>query len=144
MICTFLGHRNCPREIEPILRRTLIDLIENKDVHKFYVGNHGGFDLMVHRLLKELVRIYSIEYDVVLTCVPGKKFDPENDDPENTILPEGIESVPPRFAITWRNRWMIKQSDYVITYVQYSCGGAAKFKELAERQNKIIINLEIN
>ena len=31
---------------------------------------------------------------------------------ENTLLPEGIENVPPRFAISWRNKWMLERSDY--------------------------------
>jgi len=25
----------------------------------------------------------------------------------NTMLPEGIENVPKRFAIVWRNKWMV-------------------------------------
>lgn len=57
------------------------------------------------------------------------------------MLPEGIETVHPRFAISWRNKWMIKQSDYVVTYVTHSWGGAAQFAELAEKQKKIIVSL---
>ena len=60
---------------------------------------------------------------------------------ELTILPEGIETVPPRFAISYRNKWMIEQSDYVITYVIHSWGGAAQFKELAEKKGKTVIEL---
>ena len=60
MTCTFFGHRIVPNEIEPTLRSTLIDLIDNHDVDLFYVGNHGGFDAMVHKVLKELSAIYAI------------------------------------------------------------------------------------
>ena len=60
------------------------------------------------------------------------------------ILPDNIEAVPKRFAIIFRNKWMIRQSDYVITYVtERMASGAAQFKELAERQGKNIINLYI-
>ena len=38
MVCTFFGHKDTPKEIEPTLRSTLIDLIENKNVNVFYVG----------------------------------------------------------------------------------------------------------
>ncbi len=58
MTCTFFGHRTVPKEIEPTLRSTLLDLIENYDVKLFYVGNHGGFDAMVRRVLKELSEKY--------------------------------------------------------------------------------------
>ena len=38
-----------------------------------------------------------------------------------------------RFAIDYRNRWMIDRSDYVVTYVVHDLGsGAAKYKRLAE------------
>ena len=45
--CTFFGHRDCPETIRPALRRLLVDLIENRNVDMFYVGNQGGFDYMV-------------------------------------------------------------------------------------------------
>lgn len=49
LTCTFFGHKDTPKEIEPILRSALVDLIENKNVLKFYVGNNGSFDHMVKR-----------------------------------------------------------------------------------------------
>ena len=58
------------------------------------------------------------------------------------MLPEGIEEVHPRFAISWRNKWMLRQSDYVVTYVTHSWGGAAQFAEMAARQGKKVIHLE--
>ena len=66
MTCTFFGHRFVPQKIEPTLRSTLIDLIENHCVELFYVGNHGDFDAMVRRALRELSAEYPIKYHVVL------------------------------------------------------------------------------
>ena len=96
---------------------------------------------MVRRLLIELKEIYPIDYAVVLAYLPGKKYDPEIESPTDTILPDGIESVPRKFAINYRNKWMIEQSDYVVTYVKHTIGGASQFKELAEKKKKIIINI---
>lgn len=141
LTCTFFGHKDIREEVEPTLRSTLIDLIENKNVRKFYVGSHGGYDYMVRRLLIELKEIYPIDYAVVLAYLPGKKYDPEIESPTDTILPDGIESVPRKFAINYRNKWMIEQSDYVVTYVKHTIGGASQFKELAEKKKKIIINI---
>ena len=113
--------------------------IENKNVTVFYVGNNGNFDTMVRRQLEELSQTYPITYNIVLAYLPTKKS--EYDDYTNTIYPEGIETVPKRFAISYRNKWMVEQSDIVITYVARTYGGAWQFKALAERQGKMVIEL---
>ena len=139
MVCTFFGHKDTPKEIEPTLRSTLIDLIENKNVNLFYVGNNGNFDTMVRRQLENLSQTYPITYNVVLAYLPVKKS--EYDGFTNTLLPEGIETVPKRFAISYRNKWMTRQADTVVTYVTHTHGGAWQFKAMAERQGKMVIEL---
>lgn len=139
MTVTFFGHKDTPKEIEPTLRSTLVDLIENHGATEFYVGNNGNFDTMVRRQLENLSQTYPITYNVVLAYLPTKKS--EYDDYTNTIYPEGIETVPKRFAISYRNKWMVEQSDIVITYVARTYGGAWQFKALAERQGKKVIEL---
>ena len=140
--CTFFGHRDCPSLITPMLREVLIGLIENHSVDMFYVGQQGTFDGIVRSVLKELLVIYPhINYAVVLERMPPKRDEFDTHDYSDTMLPEGIETVHPRFAISWRNKWMIKQSDYVVTYITHSWGGAAQFAELAEKQKKIIVPL---
>lgn len=142
MTCTFFGHRYVSNEIEPALRSTLIDLIENHGVSLFYVGNHGGFDAMVRYVLRELSARYPITYHVVLAYLPGKKDEFDTRDYLDTIFPEGIEDVPKRFAINYRNKWMIEQSDFVVTYVtNHIASGAAQFKERAEKRGKAVIEL---
>ena len=142
--CTFFGHRDCPSSIKSKLRKVLIDLIESHAVDMFYVGQQGAFDGIVRSVLKELVSQYShINYAVVLERIPPKRDEFDTRDYSDTMLPEGIETVHPRFAISWRNKWMIKQSDYVVTYVTHSWGGAAQFAELAEKQKKTVINVTV-
>ena len=141
MTVTFFGHKDTPKEIEPTLRTTLVDLIENHGATEFYVGNNGNFDTMVRRQLENLSQTYPITYNVVLAYIPTKKS--EYDDFTNTLLPEGIETIPKRFAISYRNKWMINQADVVVTYVTHSFGGAAKFKAMAERQRKTVIELSV-
>ncbi len=139
MTVTFFGHKDTPKNIEPTLRTTLVDLIENHGATEFYVGNNGNFDTMVRRQLEALSQTYPITYSVVLAYLPTKKS--EYDELANTILPEGIETIPKRFAISYRNKWMLEQSDVVVTYVSHSFGGAWQFKAMAERQGKMVIEL---
>ena len=142
-VCTFFGHRDTPKKIEPILKSTLIDLIENKKVDLFYIGNQGNFDYMVRKKLKELKHIYkNISYIIVLAYMPTENNKINNEDNYETLFPLGLENTPPKFAINKRNKWMIDNSDYVITYVKYAVGGAALFKSLAEKKGKKVINIE--
>ena len=142
MTCTFFWHRFVPKEKEPTLRSTLIVLIENHSVDLFYVGNHGDFDAMVRRTLRELSARYPIRYHVVLAYMPEKRDEYQLSDYFDTILPDGIETAPKRFAITYRNKWMIEQSDFVVTYIVHdAASGAAQFKKLAERTEKTVIEL---
>lgn len=139
MTCTFFGHRDTPLIVKPLLRQVLIDLIEQHGVTQFYVGNQGSFDAMAYCLLAELAQTYPIHYDVVLAYLP--KENAPSVDGAHTILPDGFETVPPRFAIDHRNRWMIDQSDFAVTYVRSPFGGAAKFKALAERKGKTVVEI---
>ena len=134
---TFFGHRDTPKEIEPALRLTLIDLIENKNATVFYVGNHGNFDAMVRHQLDDLSKTYPIKYYIILAYMPGKNDTRD----EHSILPEGIETVPRRFAINYRNKWMLNKSDIVVTYVTRPIGGAWEFKHMAERYRKHVVEI---
>lgn len=141
-VCTFFGHSDCPRSVMPTVREVIVDLIERSGVDIFYVGNHGAFDGIVRAVLRELAPVYPhIRYAVVLAYMPQMRDDYSEQDYYDTMLPEGIESVAKRFAITWRNRWMLKQSDIVVSYITHSWGGAAQFVELARRQGKEVINI---
>lgn len=138
--CTFFGHRECPDSINPQLRAVLIDLVVNHDVDMFYVGNQGWFDAIVRSVLRELKKEYpQIDYAVVLAYMPGKQT--EYDDYSDTMLPEGIESVHPRYAISWRNNWMLQQSDYVVSYITHNWGSAVQFAIKARSKGKTVINL---
>lgn len=138
--CTSFGHRDCPETIKLRLREVLTDLIINNGVDTFYVGNQGRFDGIVRSVLRELEQVYpEIHYAVVLAYLPGKKN--EYEDFSDTMLPEGIEAVHPRYAVEWRNRWLLQRVDFVVTYIAHPWGGAAKFAEKAKREGKTVINL---
>ena len=129
--CTFFGHSQCP-DLRSELRDAVMRLAGD-GVDMFYVGDNGRFDAQARSVLSEL----GLRYGVVLAYLPkgtGADFG-------DTMFPEGLELVHPRYAIERRNGWMLERSDYVVTYVHHSWGGAAKFAALAERQGKRMIRL---
>ena len=95
----------------------------------------------MHSELKKLKQEYpQINYAVVLAYMPSKKT--EYDDYSDTMLPEGIEPVHPHYAISWRNNWMLKQSDYVVTYITHTWGGAYQYARKAGKNKKKVVNLQ--
>ena len=141
MVCTFFGHRNVPSGVRVALEAVLIDLIENKGADVFYVGNLGEYDRIVREVLRQLKGRYPhIRYAIVLAYMPTVRDAYLYKDTE-TLYPEGLERVPPKFAISKRNRWMVEQADMAITYVVNNYGGAAQFQGMARRKGKTVINL---
>ena len=138
MICTFFGHSDTPETIKPMLKATITEVIEKENVTDFYVGNHGNFDRMAISILSELEKTRSIRFFVVLAYQPTEK---ESAYLTHSVLLSGIVPLPPRFTSNSRNRFMLENADIVITYVTHSWGGAAKFKQMAEKRQKRIIEL---
>lgn len=138
MICTLFGHRNAPETIKVALKTILVDLIENKNVNMFYIGNNGAFDKMARELLKELKITHKINYYVVLAYIPQKT---DGKDYTDSVYFDELNSRPYRVRIIERNKLMINKSDIVVTYVTHITGGAAEFKAFAEQKGKIVINI---
>lgn len=142
MVCCFFGHHDAPSALKADILDSITTLIKNGDADSFLVGTHGSFDGMVLSALREAKTTYPhISYSVVLAYMPGEKEEYERYEPMETLYPEGLEDVPKRFAISWRNDWMLKRADTVICYVRHSLGGSGKFVEKAVRQKKRVINL---
>ncbi|MCI8388889.1 MAG: hypothetical protein HFE63_10560 [Clostridiales bacterium] len=138
MIIACFGHGDTPSSVSERLEREMVRLIEENDEIEFLVGTHGSFDGMVQKILKSLAPRYpKMKYTVVLAYLPVKAEDIEYP----TILPEGIEKVPKRFAINFRNNYMVDACDGVLCYITHDWGGAAKFVQRAERKKKKITNI---
>lgn len=142
MTCCFFGHKDTPLNICEKLEEVIEKLIIEDGANRFLLGNQGNFDIVVFSILRKMkVRHPHISYCVVLAYMPTGKTVGNLYDYGETLLPEGIESVHPRFALSWRNKWMINESDTVVAYVTRTWGGAAKYVEMATKKRTNIINL---
>ena len=138
--CCFFGHREVTHNIRPKLTAILGKLITEYGVTDFYVGHQGQFDSMVYSVLKELKAKYPhIRYTVVIAYMPDEHIKEVYG--EDTLFPDGMESVPKKFAISKRNDWMIQQSGFVVCYVHKITGGAAKFREKCVRKKLKVIDI---
>ena len=139
--CCFFGHREVIHTIRDKLTAITERLITEDNVTEFYVGHQGQFDNMVYSVLKEIKEKHpEIRYTVVLAYMPDEHIKELYG--EDTLFPDGMENVPKKFAISKRNDWMIQQSGVVVCYVHKITGGAAKFKEKAEKKGLKIICIQ--
>ena len=94
---------------------------------------------MAADILADLSKRYAhIRCCIVLAYMPG----PQAQYPLPTLLPEGIEAIPPRYAIDFRNRWLVQHCDYAVCYITRSFGNAAKYARSAEKQDKKLIRIK--
>lgn len=142
MTCCFFGHKDAPSSIYDKLEEAIEKIIAEDEVTGFLVGNQGQFDSMVLTALRRMKEKYPhISYNVVLAYMPAEKEEWHPYEFGETMLPEGIESVHPRYAISWRNKWMVNEAEFVIAYITHSWGGAARYMEMAAKKGKQIINI---
>lgn len=137
MVVTFCGHSEVlhMEEVRLWLLETLEQLIaEGADT--FYLGGYGAFDLLAASTVWQMKRRYPEIWAILVLPYPDRKVCTSRYD--GTVYPP-LETVPKRFAITHRNRWMADRSDVVLAYVLHSWGGAAAMLGYAERKGKRIV-----
>ena len=148
MTITFAGHSLITSSdcIKKMVKEQIRNIIIDNKMVICYLGGYGDFDNICALACKELKRKYSgIE---VVYIAPYISLSEQAKIKEmqscglcdKSIYPP-IENVPPRFAISKRNEWMIENADLIIAYVDHSFGGAYKSLQVAKRKKKKIINL---
>jgi len=142
MVCCLFGHKDTPSSIIPELEEIIRYVIEHEAVDCFLVGNNGSFDSLALCVLRKVIHEFPrITYQVVLAYLPVNSNEDWPYSATETVYPEGLENVHPKYAIAWRNNWMVNSSDIVISYVTHSWGGAAKYTAYAKKKGKKIYNL---
>ena len=138
MIVTFCGHAQISQseKIEKWLYAVTQKLIE-QGATTFYLGGYGAFDLLAASVLRAQKKRYpQIELILVLAYLNTGRNTSGYD---STVYPP-LETVPRRFAISHRNRWMVESADVVVAYVLHDWGGAATTLRCARQKKKQIIS----
>lgn len=133
--CFFIGNRNTPSSIEQQLIEVVEQHITQYGVTIFTVGHYGSFDSLVTRVLKKTKKQYP---HIELYLLAPYALNQNRETPEgfnSTFYPEGLETVPKAFAIVQANRYMIQNSDYLITYC-HNIGNTRNFVKYAQRREK--------
>lgn len=139
MNCSLFGHRTAPSGLRSALKTSILKLIEEQKVKNFYVGNNGNFDYLAQSVLSEITNTRKdVNYYIVLSQMGESAL---SGNQEATLLPEGLETAPPKFAMCKRNDWLIRNSDYAIVFVQGEISNCYKLMKKAMRNGLKITNL---
>lgn len=143
--CFFIGHRDAPGFLQEKLNKTVQYLWRRCGVTEFIVGHHGSFDHMavyaVEKAKADNPDLYAYllleTYRARQTVSLPERFD-------SLYTPPELILGHPRYAIEKANRMMLRECDYLVSYVTHDGGNAAKILRAAKRLEKeglIIINL---
>lgn len=133
--CFFIGHRDAPESLRPAVRAAAEGLILCEGVGDFYVGSRGNFDRMAAGAVLELMAEYpQVCLYRVLAYLPAKGAEEVPPGFTGTVFPQGLESVPRRFAISRTNRTMVDGCDYLIAYAPFDTGNARRVLDYARRR----------
>ena len=106
---------------------------------RFLGGEQRKFDYFAQCALKDALQSgIKMRYSIALSYVGERAL---SGDQGATVLPEGVECVPPKFAISKRNEWLIKNADYAIVYVENRISNCGKLLEKAAARGIKIINV---
>lgn len=146
MIVTFCGHDQFHKtqEYEQKIFAFLEEKVGDQPV-EMYLGGYGDFDGFAYDCCKKYKERHPKAVLVFVTPYLTVEYQQSHLKYQKTkydlILYPEIENKPLRFAIFYRNRWMVKKADYVICGIDHDWGGAYKTYQYAKRQKKPIINI---
>lgn len=146
MIITFCGHAQF-HKTEEYEQKLLTFLQEKIGVQPpyMYLGGYGGFDNFAYDCCKKFKETHNNIPLIFVTPYLTVEYQKDHLNHQKTrydviIYPE-IENKPPRYAITYRNKYMVEKADFVVAYMTHDWSGAYKTYQYANLKKKPIFNI---
>ena len=133
--CFFIGHRETPDAVLPLLQEAVNRLIECYGVTEFVVGHYGNFDYLA---AKAVIAAKQLHLEIILSLLipyhPAERPIKKPKGFDNTYYPPGMEDVPRKLAIVRANRHMIDHVDFLIAYAWHPASNARELVEYTEKK----------
>ena len=147
-ICTFAGHGNNYYYSDDTYKKIiscLKQLITDKNISEFWVGNYGYFDAIAARAVRNIKEEYPhIKLCLVVPYITSRinKFKLEYVNAyDEIIIPEMSPQTPIRAYIPICNQYMVDKSVCLLCYIERESGGAFKTYKYALKKGIEIINI---
>lgn len=141
--CCFMGHRDAPDWLYPVLRKEVERHILQYGVNRFFVGNYGGFDRMAAFVLGTMKAQYPhIRFYQMIAYPPEQEWRELPPGCERAVYPKKLGRVPEKAAIPVLNRTVVDASSYAIAYIcRISSGAYQTWKHARLREQKGLLHL---
>lgn len=145
MIVAFFGHSQLlgVQGLENKISEISENEIKDEQVD-FYLGEYGTFDYIAKISCKRYRQIHQNAKLFFVTPYLDDSYLRNRElilnDYDEIIYPD-IEKTPKKYAISARNKWIVKKADLVVAFVDFSWGGAVKALEYAHKTKTRYINL---
>ncbi len=146
MIVSFCGHSQFTKSEEH--EQKILSFLEEKVGDKpadMYLGGYGDFDRFAYDCCKKYKKMHpniSLVFVTPYLTIDYQRnhFRFQETRYDSILYPE-IEDKPKRYAIVYRNKYMVEKADYVVAYVSHDWGGAYETYKYAKRKGKEVLNL---
>ena len=146
MIVAFCGHAHFSKTEK--YEQRILDFLQEKvgdQPASMYLGGYGDFDGFAYDCCKKYKETHPAVSLVFVTPYMTLEYQKKHLSYQKTrydlILYPEIEDKPLKFAISYRNQYMVEKADYVVAYVSHDWGGAYTTYKHARRKGKPIFNL---
>ena len=146
MIITFCGHSEFKRTSE--YEEKILSFLESTvggEPADMYLGGYGEFDEFAcdccskYKATHPNVRLILVTPYIGTKC--GAKHLLWSVGRYDSILYLGLEDKPLKFAIIYRNRYMVEKADCIVAFINHKWGGAYTMYRYAKSKGKKIYNL---
>lgn len=135
--CFFIGHRDSPDEVYPLLLSAVEQHITQYGVKNYIVGNCGRFDFLAAKAVAHCKKAHSdIALFMLLPYHPVEHPVALPNEFDGSFYPHGMEGVPRAIAILKANRYVVDRSNFLISYVRYPASNTSNLLEYAQRREK--------
>ena len=138
----FFGHSKIQmtKRHEDVLLSFLEEFV-GEEKAEFFLGGKGDFDGFALRCCHLYKERYSNVRLVFITPYLLENNQKYLECRYDEIVYPNIENKPKRWAIDYRNRWMLENADFVVFGVERTWGGAYKIYTRALKKKKRFLNL---
>lgn len=146
MIITFCGHSRFfgLKEYEQKLLDFLLEKVGDTPAD-MYLGGYGDFDNFAYSCCKKYKETHKNVSLIFITPYMTEEYQKKHLEYIKTVYDEiiypEIENKPLKFAISYRNKWMVEKADFVVCGINHSTGGAYQTYLYAKRKKKEIFNV---
>ena len=146
MVITFCGHSQYTEtgEDEQKILSLLGDLVGDQHA-ELYLGGYGSFDAFARRCGRKYQETHPNVKLIFVTPYITPSYQKNHLDHHKALYDEvvypNLEDKPLKYAISYRNKWMVEQADYVIAYITHGWGGAYQTYKHAQRKKKTLFNI---